>query len=132
MGIVEEDIARVRDATDIVAVITQYTQLRKVGQRWTGLCPFHAEKSPSFSVNPADKLYLVDGNLANFADDFPAGTLTGAKGTYPAVDPATITMRGIPPLGVCTVCIGKTTTGWSNHFGIVRKLEGADFVYRGE
>ena len=40
---------------------------------------------------PADKLYLVDGNLANFADDFPAGTLTGAKGTYPAVDPATIT-----------------------------------------
>lgn len=48
------------------------------------------------------------------------------------VDPATITMRGIPPLGVCTVCIGKTTTGWSNHFGIVRKLEGADFVYRGE
>jgi branched-chain amino acid transport system substrate-binding protein len=39
---------------------------------------------------PADKLYFVDGNLANFGDEFDAGTLTGAKGTYPAVDPETI------------------------------------------
>jgi len=38
----------------------------------------------------ADKLYFVDGNLANFTDDFEAGTLAGAKGTYPAVDPASI------------------------------------------
>jgi Ni2+-binding GTPase involved in maturation of urease and hydrogenase len=48
------------------------------------------------------------------------------------VDPAAITMRGIPPLGVCTVCIGKKTTGWSSHFGVIRKLDGADYVYRGE
>ncbi|KZE89256.1 ABC transporter substrate-binding protein [Microbacterium sp. TNHR37B] len=40
---------------------------------------------------PSDKMYFVDGNLSNFGDEFPAGTLTGAKGTYPAVDPATIT-----------------------------------------
>lgn len=39
---------------------------------------------------PADKLYFVDGNLKNFGDDMEAGTLTGAKGTYPAVDPASI------------------------------------------
>lgn len=39
---------------------------------------------------PADKLYFVDGNLANFTDDFDPGTLAGAKGTYPAVDPETI------------------------------------------
>ncbi len=37
---------------------------------------------------PADKLYFVDGNLANFGDEFPEGTLTGAKGTYPSVDPS--------------------------------------------
>ncbi|MCR2785034.1 MULTISPECIES: ABC transporter substrate-binding protein [unclassified Microbacterium] len=37
---------------------------------------------------PADKLYFVDGNLSNFGDEFEAGTLAGAKGTYPAVDPA--------------------------------------------
>lgn len=36
----------------------------------------------------ASKLYFVDGNLANFGDDFDPGTLAGAKGTYPAVDPA--------------------------------------------
>ena len=40
---------------------------------------------------PAEKLYLVDGNLSNFGEEFPAGTLLGAKGTYPAVDPSTIT-----------------------------------------
>lgn len=39
---------------------------------------------------PADKMYFVDGNLSNFGDEFDPGTLTGAKGTYPAVDPAKI------------------------------------------
>ena len=40
---------------------------------------------------PADKLYFVDGNLANFGTDFPAGTLAGAKGTYPGLSLDTIT-----------------------------------------
>ncbi|WP_447942462.1 ABC transporter substrate-binding protein [Microbacterium aurum] len=39
---------------------------------------------------PADKMYFVDGNLSNFGDEFEDGTLTGAQGTYPAVDPETI------------------------------------------
>jgi branched-chain amino acid transport system substrate-binding protein len=39
---------------------------------------------------PADQLYFVDGNLKNFGADFDEGTLEGAKGTYPAVDPASI------------------------------------------
>ncbi len=43
-----------------------------------------------------------------------------------------ITLRGIPPLGVCTVCIGKTSIGWQNHFGVIRKLDGADYLYRGD
>lgn len=51
MGIADEDIAKVRAATDLVAIVTEHLQLKKVGQRWTGLCPFHNEKSPSFSVN---------------------------------------------------------------------------------
>lgn len=65
MGIVDEDIARVRQATDIVAVITGRVQLRKVGQRWVGVCPFHSEKSPSFSVNAAEGLYHCFGCKAS-------------------------------------------------------------------
>ncbi len=47
-------------------------------------------------------------------------------------DPSAITLRGIPPLGVCTVCIGKTTIGWKNHFGVLRRLDAPDLFYRGE
>jgi len=61
MGIVDEDIVALRTATDIVAVITKYTQLRRSGQRWVGLCPFHAEKTPSFSVNQELGLYRCWG-----------------------------------------------------------------------
>ena len=61
MSIVDEDIAKVRDATDIVAIISQHTQLRKVGRRWSGLCPFHSERSPSFSVNQTEGLYYCFG-----------------------------------------------------------------------
>jgi DNA primase len=65
VGIVDEDIVRVREASDIVAVVTQHTQLRKVGQRWSGLCPFHTEKSPSFSVNATEGLYYCFGCRAS-------------------------------------------------------------------
>ena len=61
MSIVEEDIKRVRESTDIIAVISGRLQLKKVGQRWVGLCPFHSEKSPSFSVNATEGLYHCFG-----------------------------------------------------------------------
>jgi DNA primase len=61
MGILDEDVAAVRAASDIVGIISQYVQLRKVGQRWQGLCPFHPEKTPSFSVNAQEGLYFCFG-----------------------------------------------------------------------
>ena len=61
MGIVDEDIVRVRESTDIVAIITQYTQLKRVGRRFSGLCPFHGEKTPSFSVNSEEGFYYCFG-----------------------------------------------------------------------
>ena len=61
MGIVDEDIARVRDATDTLAVIGEQVALRRTGNRWVGLCPFHAEKSPSFSVNGEEGLFYCFG-----------------------------------------------------------------------
>lgn len=61
MGIVDEDIARVRQSSDIVAIISEHVQLKRVGRRWQGLCPFHAEKSGSFSVNQEEGLYYCFG-----------------------------------------------------------------------
>jgi DNA primase len=62
-------VARIRDASvreaveaaDMVEVVSARTQLRRSGARWNGLCPFHDEKTPSFSVNPTDKLYYCFG-----------------------------------------------------------------------
>lgn len=65
MGIRDEDIARVRASTDIVALIGEYVQLRQVGQRWRGLCPFHTEKTGSFYVNAVDGLYHCFGCQAS-------------------------------------------------------------------
>jgi len=61
VGIQDDDIAAVRNATDIVAVISEHVQLKRVGRRWQGLCPFHQEKSGSFSVNAEEKLYYCFG-----------------------------------------------------------------------
>ncbi len=61
MGILAEDIARVREATDFVAVASERMSLKRVGMRWTGLCPFHSEKSPSFSINQEQGLYYCFG-----------------------------------------------------------------------
>ena len=49
----EEQIEQVRSANDIVDVIGASVRLKRSGSGYVGLCPFHSEKSPSFSVNPA-------------------------------------------------------------------------------
>lgn len=61
MSIADNDIQRVREATDIVALISKHLSLRRVGRRWTGLCPFHSEKTPSFSVNAEEGFYHCFG-----------------------------------------------------------------------
>lgn len=61
MAIADEDVAAVRAATDIVGVISQYCQLRRVGRRWVGLCPFHQERTGSFSVNAEEGLWYCFG-----------------------------------------------------------------------
>ncbi len=50
MAIVEEDIERVRAGVSLVDVVSPYVALKRTGRNWVGLCPFHAEKSPSFNV----------------------------------------------------------------------------------
>jgi len=51
----------VRKAADIVEVIGQYVQLKKAGQNYVGLCPFHSERSPSFTVNQNKQIYHCFG-----------------------------------------------------------------------
>lgn len=50
-------VERVRAASDIVEVIGETVPLKRVGRNWTGLCPFHKEKTPSFSVNAERQFY---------------------------------------------------------------------------
>ena len=59
--ITDESIERVRQAADIVEVVSAHTDLRRQGTQMMGLCPFHEERSPSFSVDPARKVYHCFG-----------------------------------------------------------------------
>jgi DNA primase len=61
MGILDEDVARVRDATDLVALASEHLALKRRGRNFVGLCPFHAEKTPSFNVNPEMGRYRCFG-----------------------------------------------------------------------
>ena len=54
-------VESVRQATDIVDVISQYVRLQKRGKNYLGLCPFHTEKTPSFTVNREKGLYHCFG-----------------------------------------------------------------------
>ncbi len=50
------------------------------------------------------------------------------------IDKNTLMLKGNPPLGTCTICVGKKEIGWKHHFGVIQKLDGpiAEYLYRGE
>lgn len=52
----------------------------------------------------------------------------------PDIDKNNLVLKGNPPLGTCTICVGKKEIGWKHHFGVIQKLDGqiADYLYRGE
>ena len=62
-GIPDATVDEVRAASDLVDVVSDRVRLKKQGQRFVGLCPFHNEKSPSFSVDAAQNLYYCFGCL---------------------------------------------------------------------
>ncbi|MCU0558087.1 MAG: DNA primase [Desulfobacterales bacterium] len=57
----EEKISEIRSAADIVEIISEAVVLKKTGRNLVGLCPFHAEKTPSFSVNPEKQIFYCFG-----------------------------------------------------------------------
>lgn len=79
----EDDIRRVREQSDIVGIVTQHTQLRKTGGQWMGLCPFHGEKTPSFSVNQEKSVFYcfgcqVQGDVIDFVREIENLDFVGA------------------------------------------------------
>jgi DNA primase len=57
----KDSIDRVKEAVDMHGLVSERTDLKRVGSRWTGLCPFHDERTPSFSVDVEQKLYHCFG-----------------------------------------------------------------------
>jgi DNA primase len=57
----EDVISRVRDSVDIVDIVSGYVSLKKTGKNYVGLCPFHAEKTPSFTVNTDKQIFHCFG-----------------------------------------------------------------------
>lgn len=69
--IADEKISEIRERSSIVEVISDHLTLRKVGRNYVGICPFHAEKTPSFTVNEEKGIFHcfgcgVGGNVFNF------------------------------------------------------------------
>ena len=79
----EEIIEEVRERNDIVDVISGYVKLQKKGSNYFGLCPFHNEKSPSFSVSPQKQMYYcfgcgAGGNAITFVMEYESFTFPEA------------------------------------------------------
>jgi DNA primase len=79
----QTSVEEVKAVADMVAVVSPRTQLRKQGARWMGRCPFHEERTPSFSVNPQDKLFYCfgcgkGGDLISFVRETENLDFTGA------------------------------------------------------
>ncbi|MEL1230561.1 MAG: DNA primase, partial [Candidatus Neomarinimicrobiota bacterium] len=71
----QDIIERVRDSADIVDVVSKYVDLKQRGPNYFGLCPFHNEKTPSFSVSPTKQIYYcfgcnAGGNVYSFLMDY--------------------------------------------------------------
>ena len=65
MAIPQSFIQELSSRADVVEIVGRYVQLKKAGANFMGLCPFHGEKSPSFTVSPTKQFYHCFGCGAN-------------------------------------------------------------------
>ena len=83
MGIVADDIARVRAATDIVAIIGEHTEIKRSGRQWMARCLLHGERTPSLSVSPGKGVYYCfgcqrSGDVITFVQEIEGLDFAGA------------------------------------------------------
>lgn len=98
----QDDVEAVRERTDIVGLVQQYVGLKKSGRAFAGLCPFHTEKTASFTVDPAKQVYYCFGcNAGGNAFHFLMGveSLTFPESVERLAKQAGITLRyeGLSP-----------------------------------
>jgi DNA primase len=60
-GFSQQQLDEIRSRVDIVEIVGQFVKLKRAGENWKGLCPFHTEKTPSFTVNPKRNIYHCFG-----------------------------------------------------------------------
>src|SRR6187549_1072189 len=60
-GFSQQHLDEIRARIDIVEIVGQFVKLKRTGENWKGLCPFHTEKTPSFTVNPKRNIYHCFG-----------------------------------------------------------------------
>ena len=71
----EEYVRQIKDQIDLLDFIGKHVALRKAGRNWLGLCPFHAEKTPSFTVSEEKEIFFcfgcrAGGDLITFVQQF--------------------------------------------------------------
>jgi DNA primase len=98
----QDDIESVRERTDIVQLASQYVALKKAGRSFSGLCPFHSEKTPSFSVDPAKQVYYcfgcgAGGNAFHFVERIEGITFPEAVERLARDAGITIRYEGVSP-----------------------------------
>ncbi len=83
MAIADDDIERIRSTVSIVDLVGQHVQLKRVGRNWVGLCPFHAERTPSFNVREEMGRYRCfgcdkSGDIFNYVQETEHTDFVGA------------------------------------------------------
>ncbi|RYL90411.1 DNA primase [Sporolactobacillus sp. Y61] len=99
MQLQQRAIEKIRKSLDIVEVISDYVQLNKQGKNYMGLCPFHSERTPSFSVSPDKQLYHcfgcgAGGNIFTFVMEIEGLSFPDAAQFL--ADKAQIDLGGLP------------------------------------
>jgi DNA primase len=98
----QDDVDAVRERTDIVGLVSQYIALKKAGRAFSGLCPFHTEKTPSFSVDPAKQVFYcfgcgAGGNAFHFVERIESVTFPEAVELLAKQGGVTLRYEGVSP-----------------------------------